>query len=606
MKLIRWGAHGTVAGTIGLVVLVTWLFLDPLAKRAIEKGGTLIAGAKVELQSATVHLFRGSITLRGLQVADRSQPMQNLVEAGELQLAIRPAPLFDKKLIIDTMLARDVRFGTPRTTSGEVKDTSTGIGQRVEAWAGKIQIPSFSLEGLGKEISLPPINPDSLRTTQLARASVQRTDSARHVWETQVGSLNPQPKIDSAKALLQRLRGVDPRSMSPDQVRQSVQSARTALTGVTSTLDQVRTLQSSVDSGVARLRSAVAGLDDARRGDYAYARGLIKLPSLDPSDISPALFARTALERIRRAIYWMQVAEKYCPPGLDPRVHAGPKRVRMAGTTVEFPVANAVPKFLLRYAALDLTIGGEGAAAGGYTAKLSGLTTEPALYGQPMRFIAGRTTGSTGPRDIRAGGVLDHVRAPVRDSVAGSASGVSLPSLALPPIKASAALGDGSTELTLVRQGGELTGHWRMASSNVTWQRLDSGSRATPQGLDGTLWQAVSDMKDVVVEANISGGLDNPSLSVTSNVGTELAKRLRQALGAQVDRAEAQVRARVDSLVGGQVAAAKQHLDGANAVQGKLTQQRSQLESVRGDLEKRVRDLVGGAAIPGIKLPGLP
>lgn len=606
MKIIRWRAVGTLVGTVGLIVLLTWLFLDTLVKRGIEKGGTLIAGAKVELKSATVHLVNGSVVLRGLQVADRSQPMQNLVEAAELQLAIKPAPLFEKKLVVDSMLARDVRFGTPRTTSGAVDDTSSGVGQRVAAWASQVRIPSFSLEGLGKEINLPSLDADSLRTTQQARAAVQLTDSARHLWEGQVRSLDPQPKIDSGRALLERLKGVDPKSMSPDQLRQTVASARTAIGGLTSTLDQVRTLRGGVDSGVARLRSTVNGLDDARRSDYAYARGLIKLPSLDPSDISPALFGRTALERVRRVIYWMQVAEQYIPPGLDPRAHSGPKRVRMAGTTVDFPRANAWPTFLLRYASLDLTIGGEGGAAGAYSARLAGLTTEPALYGQPLRFIAGRTGGRVGPRDVRAAGILDHVRAPVRDSIYGSASGLALPTLALLPVKASAVLGDGTTEISLLRRGGDLTGRWSMTSSNVTWQRLDSGA-AAPQGLEDVLWRAVSGMKDVRVAAEISGGLDKPSLAVSSNVGTELAKRLRQELGAKVDQAEAKLRARVDSLVGGQVAAARQHLDGVqNDIQGRLAQQQGQLESVRGDLEKRVRELVGGISLPGIKLPGRP
>ena len=41
-------------------------------------------------------------------------------------------------------------------------------------------------------------------------------------------------------------------------------------------------------------------------------------------------------------------------------------------------------------------------------------------------------------------------------------------------------------------------------------------------------------------------------------------------------------------------------------IQGRLSQQRGQLESVHGDLEKRVRELVGSVSIPGLKLPGLP
>jgi uncharacterized protein (TIGR03545 family) len=477
----------------------------------------------------------------------------------------------------------------------------------VNEWAGQIRIPSFSLEGLGRAIELPRLTLDSLRTTQQARAVVQFSDSARRTWEAGARALDPKPKIDSANALLARLRALDTKTLSFDSTRRVVLATKSTLEALKSTTDQVRKLERGVDSGVARIKAGVAGLDGARRDDYAYARGLIKLPSLDAPDISPALFGKTALDQLQAILYWVQLAEHYMPAGLLARVHEGPKRARMAGLTVAFPRARAWPQFLLRFAGLDLTIGGAGATAGDYVARLAGLTTEPALYGQPFRFLAGRTTGRAGPQNVRVSGQLDHVRAPARDSVEASVAGLALPTLDLPPVQARAAFGTGLTEISLLRHGDQISARWRIRSTNVAWQRLADTSAArggAPQEIEDLVWRTVSGVREVEVEAEIRGALTQPSLSVRSNLGTELARGLRKEIGAKVEHAEQRVRAQVDSLVQGQLAAARQRLSAVQAeVQAPLAKQQADLTAVRGQLEAQVRRMTGKISLPGLPLP---
>ena len=609
MKIFRWRAIGTVAAVMLLVALFSWLFLDGLVRRSITATGELVVGAKVELARARVQLGAGRLVLQGLQVTDPSHPMQNLMEASQVTVMLRPLPLLEKKVVIDSLVARDVRFNTPRRTSGALKKSggvTSAVTRQVTTWAQEIRIPPFSLEGLGKAIDLPPLHLDSLRTVQQARAIVQYTDSGRRAWEAAARALDPGPKIDTARALVERLRTIDARALGIDGVRQTVQTTKATITALTSELDRVRTLARGVDSGVARIRAGVAGLDDARRGDYAYARGLLKLPSLEAADISPALFGRTALERLQTLLYWARLVDQYIPAGLKPRAHDGPKRVRMAGTTVAFPRARGWPQFLLRIGALDLTLGGTGAAAGDYVARVAGLTTEPALYGQPFIFLAQRSAGRVGPHNVRVAGLVDRVRTPARDSLEASVDGVALPTIELPPVQARVALGAGVTEVSLLRRGDEIVARWLMRSTDAGWRRLpDSGAApGAAREIENLVWRTVSGVREVEVEAQIRGALARPSLSVRSNLGTELARRLRQEIGAKVEQAEQRVHARVDSLVGNQVAAARGRLTAVqDEVQARLAKQQAELAAVRAELETRLRGLVGGIAIPRIRLP---
>ena len=72
-------------------------------------------------------------------------------------------------------------------------------------------------------------------------------------------------------------------------------------------------------------------------------------------------------------------------------------------------------------------------------------------------------------------------------------------------------------------------------------------------------------------------------------------------MAGEVSRVEAQVKARVDSLVGQQVSAARAKLAGLNTGPLKtITDDQGQLDGVQAQLEQKLRSLTGG--LPGIHL----
>ena len=117
MRVIRWKAVVPLGLTLVLVAAFWWLFLDFAVERAVEYAGTEIVGARVDLASADVSLGRGSVVLRGLEVTNPERPMTNLVQSSEIVAQVRVLPLLEKKVVIDTMAIRGVRFGTPRRRS---------------------------------------------------------------------------------------------------------------------------------------------------------------------------------------------------------------------------------------------------------------------------------------------------------------------------------------------------------------------------------------------------------------------------------------------------------------------------------------------------------
>jgi uncharacterized protein (TIGR03545 family) len=586
VKIFRWRAVGPLLVLFIIAGVLWWLFADTIARRESQKVGTQILGAQVEIEKLHLDLRHGKVLIGGLTIASPHEAFTNLLQADELVADIDVVPLTEKKLIINRIAANGLRFGTPRATDGRVAATSgEGVAGRVLAetreWASQFQIPVLQL-ATGK-VSIDSLDPRRLSTIPAATALGARADSSRRAWQTAFDSLRLGPTLDSANASLERLR----RARATDLA--TINEARQTIDRLKRARDRVTTLDRNVKTGVSRLQSGLTGLDSARQRDYAFARSLLKLPSLDAPEIGAAVFGPGAIKPFERVLYYAQLARRYMPPGLLPRASTGPSRVRRAGEDVRFPKERALPAFLLRSAELSFLLHPTAAQPQRYAGRLTGLTSDPALYGRPTAFEA------SGPQ-LAAGALANHVRAIPVDTAGASIGGVTLPAFQVPGVPLMLDPGAATTQLGFTLNGDTIRGRFAIRSNNVRWTR-DSGF--TNSTIGSLIWSAVSGISNLDVEARLSGPLHHPDLAVRSNLDQAIASRLRAVLGAQVAAAEKQVHDRVDALINDKVGPVRARVtDVQNQAQAQIAQQRTRIDELQKSLEQRLRQLLGGVRLP--------
>ena len=559
----------------------------------------MLVGAQVDLAEADVRIREGSIVLRGLQVTNPDKPMTNLFSVDEIVADLSLRPLLEKKVVVDTMAVRGVKFGTARATSGALEQPSEASEQTrglIAEWADRVRVPPLSFDGLTSAVDIGTLSEDSLRSLRFARTTTDRAERFQDEWDAALGNLDPGPHIDSARSLVRQLQNFNPFRLGPTGIANLVNNSRNTLESLESIQSDLAVLDSTTQVGVAELLASVQALDDARRADYAYARGLMRLPSLNAPDLSISIFGDVVIAWVRPVLYWAQVAERFVPPGLDPRNRPGANRTRHPGTDVTFPGGSTYPSFLLRYGEIDLTLGGTGPAAGAYSAVVQGLTTEPTVYGRPTELRVGRTAGASGPDGINAHVVLDHVALPTSDSLTLNAEGVTLPSFELVSLGARLALGAGRIRLSLSREGDRFTGAIGWDANAVSWERLGTPPATDPRPAigsaawaEGLLWRTVSGLERVRVDVELGGTLADPTFGVTSNVGNAIAEALQRELGREIERAEQRLRDEVDRLVNAEI-------DRARSTVGSLAEEVSQrigiplaeLDQVEAELRREI------------------
>jgi len=578
--LIRWQGTGPLLLFVGLLVGGWLLFADRLAKRAFESVGTAIVGAKVEVGRLHLDLSHGKVALNGLVVASPDEPFKNLLEADELTADIGVAPLLEKKVVIDRLAANGLRFGTARQADGRTAGPSEGIKAQVGEFVQRLDVPLLQL-AVGK-VEVGQLDPNILFTGREAQALVARADSAQAAWNAAVTGLDVQAAGDSGVAMAGRLRNAKPTDIG------LLADARRTLSQVRLARARVEAVDREVKSGIASLQAGAADLAAVRRRDYAIGRRVLKVPSLDLPSMGAALFGPAAAARFQRALYWSRVAREYMPAGLLPQSAPGASWVRRAGTSVRFPREHTLPGFLLRDAELSFVLDATAPAARQrrYAGRLVGLTSSPRLYGRPTTLLA-EAPG------VRVAAALDHVRPVPRDSGVGTVQGAALPGLDLPSLPLHLAPGQGAVTLSFALVGDSVRGRWSVHTDAARWLR-DNGA-PTGSAAQVLVERVITGVRTLDISARLSGTLDRPSLSVSSNLDRAVGDQLRGVLADEIEAANEQIRARVDSLFATPVELANSRITMLGGdVYTRVGAQRMRLADAQQQLEQRLRQLTGG------------
>jgi len=532
--MIRWKYAAPRLILLGAILLTVWFGLNPAVRWVILSTGQSATSAKIDVGRVETSLLRTELRLTDVAVADPRAKLKNLFEADQVFLRLDADSLLRRKFVVREARASGLRLGSDRTASGALDpnaDWSVDLPQ--------VDLPQFDekwLDQLAAVLEQELVDQaNQLASVRLAKELIER-------WPAEYDRI--QARADSLKGRTDNLRELA--KTDGRNVLRALDAFQQAASELESVRREMRELRDEID----RLREQIVvdkeAVVRAKEQDLRQIRETLRIENLSPQNLSEYLLGSELSETIQTVARWVHWGRQYMPTEVDPA-----QPIRGRGIDVSFPGARPRPDFLIQSLVLD----GEGQLGGQsflFRASAAGVTTQPKLYGQPLRLEVQIDAATR----LQVEAVLDHTGETPHERIT-----VNCPALAQPervlgrPGELALVVAPGSTHLwaSLELEGDALSGQLLVKQEHVKLVP-DLHDAYGGQQLAGNLEQALSQVRDIRVTVDLSGTLSKPRWKLDSNLGSQLAGAFDGLFQRELETRRRQLVAHVNGQVDDQLA----------------------------------------------------
>lgn len=580
-KWIRWQGLIPFVVLVAVLVLFWVLLFDSLVKRAIEKTGTLIVGAEVDVHGVDVALFPLGITLNGLEVTNPQAPHTNSIECGRIAFTMDGLNLLRRKVIINEMAVERLRFDTPRKRPGFVRrkpaEEKAAAGEQRSLVGMTLRKPDV------KEI-LRNENLESLKLIETARADVRQKESE---WQKRIADL---PDKDAARGYEERIEKIRKTKRDVLGLTEQLREARALRRDIEQDLDRIKQARAAFKTDLNTALKIVEQAEQAPMNDVRRLRDKYSVTPAGLANISELLFGDEISSWVRTGLLWYNrvqpVVERAKAQREDVVVV---KPLRGEGVDIRFKEVRPLPDFLIDRAAVSAET-----AAGNLAGQIRNITPDQNILGVPLTFSL---TGEklTNAKSAAITGVLNHINPALpKDRAQFSLRGMQVKNLVLSgdknlPISVEDALVDFNLD------GSYTDALKAVFRADIGSARMLVGGEASDNPFVTAVRSALSKVDRFSLSADIAGSLENYKMSISSDLDRVLKSAVGSVVQEQRARLEQQLNAEIQERTGGQIKDLRQTV-------GVLKEQGGALDAVQERLDKVLQEALKSAG-GRLKLP---
>lgn len=563
-RWIRWSGLGAFAAVAALLACFWLVLVDAMVERVIEKTGSRLVGARVDLESADVRLLPPGLTLHGLQVTNPDEPMRNVVQIKRIAMAIDAAPLLERKIHIDEMAAQGVRFDTERRTSGAMVERKSAEKKAKETGRG-VQIPDLQIPDVQEVLSR-----ETLHSLEMAKELQTRLDRDRLEWQERLAELPDQQKFNEYKVRLQKLKS----GSGFADLLSGASEAAAVQKEVRVDLERLQKAQEDFKAASLSYRKSLGELKEAPGRDINRLVDKYGLSAQGLGNMSMLLFGDKIGSGVQQAIAWYERAQ----PILERHRVSSQKAevvkpLRGKGVMVRFQEKTPQPDFLIRTIKASVAL-----TAGEFDGVIRNVTPDQDILGAPLSFaFSADTMQGLGSLDldgvfdrVRPGEARDQLTLQLRDYTVEDvdlAGGLEL------PVTLESALADLDLRVKLQERDLDAVLQTSLTAVSMT---------ATPgKTIYQVLADAVAGINRAEINAVIDGTLDDYHVALQSDLDAVLKNALGKSLERQTAHFKEELHETVMSRVKGPMA--------------ETTTSYGSFTDIAGELRKRLE--VGGSLL---------
>ena len=581
---------------IAIFVGLSFLLTDKWLESQLEKAGSSIVGAKVEIDNLDISLLGLHARWDSLQVTDPKNTMQNMLVTGRCDFDFRLLPMLSQKLIIDEIAVTNLQSGVPRTTDGKIEkppkkpksDKPTFIDKTVTKLSKEMEdAPVFQMDSFTKKINVDSlIALLSIKSPQKIDSLYKQVTGQYEALQSQAKAIKPKEEIAQLQALAEKIKIDEIKDLNT--LISTLQTLKTIQTRVDTLQNQIKRTNKGIQALVEESRHGKNQVESWVRSDYNQALSKAKLPEINAQNVGKLIFGKKVVYQVNRVLGITRQVRYYAAKFKSDKPKKE-KPPRLKGQNIHFSLHNALPKFWIQEVILSgrmkgLDLKGE-ATHFASNQKLTGHPAQISLNGQNDKKTA---VGLNAEFDYRTGSKESYSANLSRWSL----EGLQLSESPLLPYTINKGLADIESNLVL-------TGDTLKGTIDFTARQLAFNLNKKPSNRAEELIQNVVKKANTVrFTSRISAVGDEMSFTVQSNLDDLIVKEIKSLASKEVAAAKQRLRQEIENRTAGpkkefnQFVTEKQKAlqDTWTEYQKTIDAEKQKLEQKKKDLEKRIED----------------
>lgn len=525
---------------LAVIIFLVWAFFffafDPLLKKGIIVAIQSCTGAKAEIASLKTKFLHPMLEIKGLAAASSHDEFKNSVEFAKLRFEVEGMPLFKKKFIADEASLTGLKFGTPRKTSGKMpagtnklKKLNKAASDYVEKM--KAEANSYTLQRKDELKADFTINPEDLETVKLAK-------SLEEEYKKTYASITSGVTEEKYKKQIEDIKEAYKAAKAESNVIKQALAYKEAAKKAKELKENFDADKKAVRESLANAKNAIKKLDQAKKGDLAMITGKMQLPSLDAESIAKMLAGPEMADKVEFAFGIVETAKKYM------NAKGSENTPEKEEEQTKEPDNSGLPNFVIKKMALSGEFGQKNPLS--FDGNITNFTTEPGIWGRPA--IA-KVSGAKGQQSLDFNGKLRAAAGKILTDSKLSFKGADISSFRLGSDNSfMLAVADSVGNITaeLKTNGTALDGN---AGINLTGTSFTPSSEQLTGTTKSIVETTFKNMKSAKIGVKIGGDYPMPSLSLTTDIASQLSNGLKKAAGDEVNKATAKARAKLEEAI---------------------------------------------------------
>ncbi len=549
-------------------------FRNNILTNFIEGKGSKIYGAQLNVDSLKFEPFEGTLSWNRFQMTDKDNTKKNLFEFGRTEINLEIKPLLAKKVIMNKVQLVNFKMNTDRAEDGYV-EPDPKKKKKGQSKVAKMVTEKIKAKIMEEKDKIPVFDPASLKANidvdsvfaLLELQTPAKIDSLKKIADERYAYWDDKFKNNTYekdyKEIEKKISAIDVNNLKKlDELLKALDNAKSAYDKSQKLIKEAKEVKKNFSKDMKLLNGLRKDVPKWVKEDYNKALNIANLPSSNVEDIAKMLFGDKLSDGLMMAIGYIQMSREI--------KQEKPEAVEAEPKAEKYP---ELPNFWLK----EITLSGEAGDGLKIKGQVFNISSDQDRINTP---ITARLNGSrAGLFKASIDATLDHRNEQYHENVRITASeiplnGTKLSNFALLPEKLESGEATFSSEIDIVNSDFSSTIGFKgdkLRFSNIYSKKLNKHLLRIAQRITAAI-------NVITFDAKISQKDSDYSFDLNSNLDNLIAREMKKALSAEVDRAKQELRKKVDK----EVAKYKKQLD------DQINKQKAKLDSEMKKLQSKI------------------